>query len=85
MNKYPEIQQILSGKNIYEEGIVIKRIDFFSKLSAENQCNLPHNNAKEKVMLFEKIAKAKEKTEIIFQENSKNKNAKSQVPLSIDQ
>ncbi|OQO68879.1 hypothetical protein BH747_10815 [Enterococcus villorum] len=85
MNKYPEIQKILSGKNIYEEGIVIKRIDFFSKLSAENQCNLPHNNAKEKVMLFEKIAKAKEKTEVISQENSKNKNAKSQVPLSIDQ
>jgi hypothetical protein len=76
MNKYLEIQQILSGKNIYEKGIVNERIDFFSKLSAENQCNLPHNSVKEK------IAKAKEKTEVISQSNDKNK--KPQVLLSIN-
>lgn len=93
MNTYPEIQQILEGKSIYKfsNGLVNKRLDFFVKEPTEIENNKleikrihSKKSVKEKVMLFEKITQVKNKTEINFQENNKNKNTKSQVPLSIN-
>lgn len=91
MKKYPEIQQILSGENVYKfsNGIVNKQIDFFTTSSAEKENNKtkkiyirPKKVVKEKVLLFEKIAAAKEKTASNLKENNTSIKTKSQ-PLTI--
>lgn len=84
MNKYPEIQQILSGNCVYQKGIVNEKISFFSKLVTEREHNILKRETsiqkkitKEKIMLFDKITDAKEKTNPHLHVISPNENTKS--------